>query len=289
MSGTFGSTTVNGPIEFNLGSLKINNNGTLTGATGSFSNVTSSGLIKGSSLNCGNITTSQDSIITSNGNLNMYGSINMYASTSNIFTLYSSGDPFYTAVASAGIVYDNMNISGVANFRQEMAFGFYFTIPPQLVIRVGKAETFYYISIPTSDYRIKENFRTPQNNVLERLCSINIFDYQHKRIKELFDNTNIEKMNYYSIGFFAHELQELFPEYEGLVYGNKDEVNQDGSMKIQQINSFIFSNILMKSIQEQNAEVKQLKLDLQEQNEKINQLILTVQALQAEVQELKSK
>jgi hypothetical protein len=226
------------------------------------------------------------------------GSVNTNTTNALIFTNstkpYNSDDG--TKVSIYSEKYSNASyVTGCVKLNAPISFPASFvTYPATVCLGYDNVNSFqivwesrtFNVAMSSSDYRIKENFRTT-NNVLERLCSINIFDYQDKKLPELL-NTNIEKRSY-KMGFFAHELQELFPEYEGIVSGNKDEVEQDGSIKIQQISSFIFSNILMKSIQEQNAEVKQLKLDLQEQNEKINQLILTVQALQAEVQELKSK
>ena len=231
-------------------------------------------------------------------NVNGSGQLTLSTSTdNNRFTLAGNGQ---YAIVSAGFYYNSIDFTGN---RQFMAFGF-FSPSNSMIVRVGTTE--FSVVLNVSDYRIKENIR-PTNNVLDRLCSINMFHYTFKRLPELLNENQNNTPN--QLGFFAHELQEMFPEYEYLVLGTKDDVNKDGSMKMQQINSFQFGNILMKSIQEQNAEVNQLnaevnqlkiqlqeqnaevnqlKIQLQEQNEKFNQLILTTQTLQAEIQELKS-
>jgi len=235
-------------------------------------------------------------IITS-GNIVMTSPVPGVVDYSIIYAYQTGAGPWI--YVNGGIVWNNLPASLERN---RMAFGS--SAGPLLVVFVN--DNRYTVAISTSDYRIKENIR-PTNNVLDRLCSINMFDYTLKRLPELL-NENQDKISN-QLGFFAHEFQEMFPEYEGLVDGDKDELNQNGNMRVQQINSFQFGNILMKSIQEQNAEVNQLKIQLQEQNaevnqlnaevnqlkiqlqeqnEKFNQLILTTQTLQAEIQELKS-
>ena len=100
------------------------------------------------------------------------------------------------------------------------------------------------------DYRIKENIK-PTDPVLDKLCSINMFDFTHKEI-------SIFKPNGNHIGFFAHELKETFSEYPKLVTFEKDELNEDGTIKFQLIEIPILTLIIMKSVQEQNAIVKNI-------------------------------
>ena len=52
------------------------------------------------------------------------------------------------------------------------------------------------------DYRIKENIQPP-SNVLDRLCSINMFNYEFKDI-------GIFQKDGSHIGFYAHELKDNF-------------------------------------------------------------------------------
>jgi hypothetical protein len=97
----------------------------------------------------------------------------------------------------------------------------------------------------TSDYRLKENIQ-PVLGVLDRLCDIPIFSYE-------FKTQGIHKKNGAHIGYFAHELQDKFPEFNNIVSGTKDECDNSGNMITQIINNFEFSSILAKSIQEQQV------------------------------------
>lgn len=101
-----------------------------------------------------------------------------------------------------------------------------------------------------SDKRIKENFQQP-SNVLDRLCSIPMCNYEWK-------NTGIFKKNGIThLGFFAHDLQDTFPELNGIVEGDRDAMTSDGFIQPQTI-SAEFVNVLMKSIQELNEKVEKL-------------------------------
>ena len=50
-------------------------------------------------------------------------------------------------------------------------------------------------------------------------------------------------------------MKKLFIEYKGIVHGEEDALTSDGKIQPQQINSFIFGNLLLKSIQELNLKV----------------------------------
>jgi len=104
-----------------------------------------------------------------------------------------------------------------------------------------------------SDYRIKENFKQA-SPILDRLCSVPMFDYEFKNIDSIKKRGN-------HVGFFAHVLQETFPEYPNFIKGKKDQVNEDGSILPQHITSE-FPVLLMKAIQEQNDIVKQLQQEM---------------------------
>jgi hypothetical protein len=98
------------------------------------------------------------------------------------------------------------------------------------------------------DYRIKENIKSTLP-ILNRLCSIQMFDFTHREISICKNNGN-------HIGLYAHELQEVFEEYPCLVTGKKDEIYENGEIKIQSIEMPILNMILMKAIQEQNEIIK---------------------------------
>jgi hypothetical protein len=99
------------------------------------------------------------------------------------------------------------------------------------------------------DYRIKENIQPP-SDVLDRLCSVNMFNYELKRISIFEKDGN-------HLGFYAHELKDAFPELNTLVDGEKDAVNENGDIQPQKINPE-FTHLLMKSIQELNAKIIEL-------------------------------
>ena len=93
-----------------------------------------------------------------------------------------------------------------------------------------------------SDYRIKEDFRS--FNGMDILKNIKVYDFLFKETKER------------SFGVIAHELQEVLPI---AVYGQKDWVREDGTMKIQQVDYSKIVPILIKSIQEHQLEIEYLK------------------------------
>lgn len=99
------------------------------------------------------------------------------------------------------------------------------------------------------DYRIKENIQPP-SSVLERLCNVNMFNYEMKDISIFKNNGN-------HIGFYAHELKDAFPELNNIVDGEKDALTNDGEIQPQTVTAE-FTHLLMKSIQELNAKVIEL-------------------------------
>ena len=101
-----------------------------------------------------------------------------------------------------------------------------------------------------SDYRLKENIQPP-SNVLDRLCSIRMFNYEWKDISIFKKNDTLH------LGFYAHDLQETFPEINGIVQGKKDAVNDEGEIQPQSVEPE-FCNVLMKAIIELNAKVEKL-------------------------------
>lgn len=110
------------------------------------------------------------------------------------------------------------------------------------------------------DYRIKENIQ-PASNVLDRLCGVNMFNYEMKDI-------GIFKKNGTQIGFFAHELKDAFPELNNLVEGEKDALTSEGTIQPQIVNAEL-THLLMKSIQELNAKVIELSNKIVELENKL--------------------
>ena len=93
-----------------------------------------------------------------------------------------------------------------------------------------------------SDYRVKEDLK--EINGLEKVSAIKIYNFKYKNSKNRMD------------GVLAHELQQVLPY---AVTGIKDEVNSDGTPKIQNVDYSKIVPILIKSIQELKVEIDTLK------------------------------
>jgi hypothetical protein len=91
----------------------------------------------------------------------------------------------------------------------------------------------------TSDYRLKENI-APMTGALAKISQLKPVTFTWKE-----SNTPDQ-------GFIAHELQEIF---SGAVTGEKDAVNEDGSIKAQGIDTSFLVATLTAAIQELKATV----------------------------------
>lgn len=94
----------------------------------------------------------------------------------------------------------------------------------------------------SSDYRLKENI-TPITGALVKVALLKPCTYTWKS-----DGSSGE-------GFIAHELQEVVPD---AVVGEKDAVNEDGSIKPQGIDTSFLVATLTAAIQEQQAIIESL-------------------------------
>jgi hypothetical protein len=117
----------------------------------------------------------------------------------------------------------------------------------QLFFRARENGTWYVCTVSTaSDYRLKENV-TAMTGALSAVDKLKPVNY-----------TLIKEQTNHS-GFIAHELQEVIPD---AVIGVKDAMNEDGTIKPQSINEAKIVPLLVKAIQELNAEVQALKQQL---------------------------
>ena len=107
----------------------------------------------------------------------------------------------------------------------------------------GGTSTVYSTS---SDYRLKENI-APMTGALEKVAQLKPCTYTWKA-----DGSDGQ-------GFIAHELAEIVPD---CVTGEKDAVNEDGSIKPQGIDTSFLVATLTAAIQELKAEVDSLKAKL---------------------------
>jgi len=98
----------------------------------------------------------------------------------------------------------------------------------------------------TSDYRLKENVQ-PMTGALAKVAQLKPCTYTWKENK--VDGQ----------GFIAHELQAVVPD---CVTGEKDAVNEDGSIKPQGIDTSFLVATLTAAIQEQQALITQLQADV---------------------------
>jgi hypothetical protein len=94
----------------------------------------------------------------------------------------------------------------------------------------------------TSDYRLKNDIKPIQNalTIIETLNPVSFTWIDNRK-----DN-----------GFIAHELQKVLPN---CVTGEKDDVNEDGTPKYQQMDNSGVIPFLVKAIQEQQAIINDLK------------------------------
>jgi hypothetical protein len=97
-----------------------------------------------------------------------------------------------------------------------------------------------------SDYRLKENIQ-PMSSGLDRVMNLKPVTFNWKR-----DNS-------YGEGFIAHELQEVVPL---AVTGTKDGLNEVGDPDWQNVDKSHIVPILVKAIQEQQAQINELKAQI---------------------------
>ena len=99
----------------------------------------------------------------------------------------------------------------------------------------------------TSDYRLKENVQ-PFSGALARVAALKPCTYTWKSAPDEIGE-----------GFIAHELAEVCPQ---AVTGEKDAVNEDGSIKPQSIDTSFLVATLTAAIQELKAELDAAKADI---------------------------
>ena len=175
-------------------------------------------------------TRSSDSVtekmrIDYNGNL-LVGTTNVGISNSIGTTVESSG------LNNARITV-NHSSSGSSNDSNFLQFGY----GGSLVGRISQASTSSVSYITTSDYRLKENVQ-PIVAALSRVSALKPCTYKWK-----LDGSESE-------GFIAHELAEVCPL---AVAGEKDAVNEDGSVNPQGIDPSKLVGLLTAAIQELSA------------------------------------
>jgi hypothetical protein len=158
----------------------------------------------------------------------------------------SSGNLLIKTTTAGGIgttIYGQFGNQGLItiNSSATSADVMYFQYNGSIVGRIATTTTATSF-VTSSDYRLKENI-APMTGALDKVALLKPCTYTWK--------SNGED----SQGFIAHELQEVVPE---CVTGEKDAVNEDGSIKPQGIDTSFLVATLTAAIQELNA-----KLDAQ--------------------------
>jgi hypothetical protein len=114
----------------------------------------------------------------------------------------------------------------------------------QGAVNAPTTSTIAYVT--TSDYRLKEDV-APMTGALAKVALLKPVNYKWK-----IDGADGQ-------GFIAHEIQAIVPD---CVTGEKDAVNEDGTIKPQGIDTSFLVATLTAAIQEQQALITQLQADV---------------------------
>jgi hypothetical protein len=159
------------------------------------------------------------------------------------------GTPSAFATASrTAILFDEQAAIGVSikssNATTGGSFMYFLNSAGSLAGNIAHTGTTTVAYNSSSDYRLKENI-APITGALDRVSKLKPVTYSWK-------NTE----NEVGEGFIAHELQEVCPL---AVTGKKDAVNEDGSIKVQGIDTAKIVGLLTAAIQELSAQVTTLQ------------------------------
>jgi hypothetical protein len=149
------------------------------------------------------------------------------------------------AIVGSGTQYNFLNIQDTVNQNGAAFIQFLNSSGATIgnITRVGTTNAVLYNT--SSDYRLKEDLQEIKG--LEKVLAIKVYDFKW------IDN------EYRMDGVLAHELQEVIPF---AVSGEKDTINQDGSIKPQGVDYSKIVPVLVKAIQEQQLQIEELKLKI---------------------------
>jgi len=175
------------------------------------------------------INTAQKMVLDTSGNLLVGTTTANFNFSSGWNALINSGASFTTTAHANGTA----SGAGYANFVYNSG----------IIGSITQSGTTAVLYNTTSDYRLKENIQ-PLSGALARVASLKPCTYTWKSAPEETGE-----------GFIAHELAEVCPQ---AVSGEKDAVNNDGSIKPQGIDTSYLVATLTAAIQEQQALITQL-------------------------------
>jgi hypothetical protein len=152
-----------------------------------------------------------------------------------------SGTPYLGVIQASALGNSSLNLNRGGDNGNTVLFRQAGTLVG--TISVTGSATAYNTS---SDYRLKENI-APMTGALATVQALKPVTYTWKSTGEA------------SQGFIAHELAEVVPD---AVNGEKDAVNEDGSIKAQGIDTSFLVATLTAAIQELKAELDSVKAEL---------------------------
>jgi len=206
--------------------VNLNNSGT-SGRSYSIFSTNSSAATVGSLAIFDDTAGSYRAVIDSSGNLTVGATSMPEAAKIGISSSSASAVPLVIQQTAAGSTTQN----SVVFYRHTTSTG---------TIQVTGTTTAYNTS---SDYRLKENIQ-PMTGALAKVAALKPVTYTWKLDGSLGE------------GFIAHELAEVVPQAVG---GEKDAVNEDGSIKPQGIDTSFLVATLTAAIQEQQQMIETLQ------------------------------
>ena len=209
----------------------------------------------------------QSGVVTATGTLVVAGNINSVNGTltcgkdASIGGAASITGNLTAATMSVGLITSTSAFRGAGLFSRAGASGAY-TANAYNFHHIGNSATDLYIDTNrigtiqiTSDYRVKQNIVPLQDEALARINELKPVLYEFKDVGDMFTADGVQHT-----GFVASEVQEAgIPDG---AFGVKDDVCEDGSMKLQSINTIAIVSTLVKAVQELAVKVAELEARL---------------------------
>jgi hypothetical protein len=242
-----------GSIEWQTASgtvSSVSGTGTVDGLTLSGTVTTSGSLTLGGAIDLrepSNTTTPSLQISGANAtDANSGGSGQAFSDTQGVLNLQGlSSDANCTVMAISGEDNTAPSAGNVVNFFMASHLGPGYTLVGR-ILADRSAGTVSFSNV--SDYRIKKNI-TSMTGSLDKIKALNPVNYN---IIDVYEDPNPVLIE----GFLAHELQAQIPN---AVKGEKDAVNEDGSIKAQSVDIVKIIPYLVGAIKELTARVEALE------------------------------
>jgi hypothetical protein len=219
----------------------INNYGNSGGSLGGFTFNNRTGASSKQTLmrlTLGGISFFTDTNITSTGRIDYY--------TGAAHTWYAVGTADYSAsiqYAVGGVVYPQFTVNHPSGTVSGTSF-YEMRLNNVVLGSITQSGTTNILINGVSDHRLKSNVKPIDTSLLQKLkpCSFTWIQ----------DNRD-------DIGFIAHEFAEVFPDS---VINQKDEVDESGKPKYQQMSNSVCIPLLVSCVQEQQQRISSLEAQL---------------------------